>query len=257
MFEGSMLEGRCGYFDDRNSVEFFIPLPDEGGDGDEKYSGGLPSLFDSLLSDGFRRSGKFVYNAVCPGCKQCVPIRIPVRKFAFSKNQRHLLRRNSDIEMRVVTGAEDMITMEKADLFSRYMERHEKTEPFSRSKSLEVLFDMNGIEKFEKPFYPGTVNFDYRLDGKLVGVGIIDLGRTSLSSCYFYYDISADMMRRSLGTYSILKEIEYCAASGYDFYYLGYYISKCRAMSYKGRFLPHELLIDGVWKEQCEQNWDV
>ena len=111
-----MLEGRCGYFDDRNSVEFFIPLPDEGGDGDEKYSGGLPSLFDNLLSGGFRRSGKFVYNAVCPGCKQCVPIRIPVRKFAFSKNQRHLLRRNSDIEMRVVTGAEDMITMEKADL---------------------------------------------------------------------------------------------------------------------------------------------
>ena len=118
------------------------------------------------------------------------------------------------------------------------------------------LFD-NNYDILPEPLYMGTINMDYRLNGKLVGVGVVDLGAVSLSSNYFYYDTSDEIMKRSIGTFTILKEIEFCKERGIPYYYLGYYLSECKKMSYKGRFLPHELLIDGEWIRQTEQNFFV
>ena len=209
-----------------------------------------------MLSSGYRRSGGIAYKAVCPGCGRCVPIRIRPEKFVFSKKHRHLLRRNCDIEIKIVRSAEELITPEKIDLMARYNLRHNPSDNLDRRGVIEILENINGICDGEV-MYKGTVNFDYRAGGKLVGVGVIDFGAVSVSSCYFYYDTSHEVMKRSLGTFSILKEIEYCALNGYKFYYLGYYISKCKAMSYKGRFLPHELLIGGEWQEQVVQNMHI
>ena len=56
-------------------------------------------------------------------------------------------------------------------------------------------------------------------------------------------------MKLSPGTYSILREIQYCKDNGLPFYYLGYYIADCEKMSYKGKFVPHELRdpLTGIW----------
>ena len=48
--------------------------------------------------------------------------------------------------------------------------------------------------------------FECRLDGKLIAVGVIDILPLCVSSVYLFYD--PDMSHLKLGIYSALKEIE-------------------------------------------------
>lgn len=260
-----LFEGDCGYFEGRKNHEEIYNMP-VSEDECSSIVGNVPnpvlSCFDFLLSSGFRRSGGLVYRATCPDCRKCVPIRIRVEDFEFSKNQRRLLRKNSDIELSITSTRSKMISDEKIELMMMYNKRHEPDSKDGCSETRDILCSMNGLfddnyDILPEPLYMGTINMDYRLNGKLVGVGVVDLGAVSLSSNYFYYDTSDEIMKRSIGTFTILKEIEFCKERGIPYYYLGYYLSECRKMSYKGRFLPHELLIDGEWIKQTAQNFFV
>ncbi|HEU5076114.1 MAG TPA: arginyltransferase, partial [Polyangiaceae bacterium] len=51
----------------------------------------------------------------------------------------------------------------------------------------------------------------------------------------------------SIGTYSILKQLELCKSWGLRHLYLGLYIADCDRMLYKARFVPHERLLKGKW----------
>ena len=64
-----------------------------------------------------------------------------------------------------------------------------------------------------------------------------------------YYAFEPGEAKRSLGTFSALKEIELCAALGKSWYYLGFFVPGSRKMSYKTRFRPYQLLMDGAWRD--------
>jgi arginyl-tRNA--protein-N-Asp/Glu arginylyltransferase len=66
-----------------------------------------------------------------------------------------------------------------------------------------------------------------------------------LSSVYTFYDPD---LPGSLGTYSILWQIEQCRVLDLPWLYLGYWIEASRKMAYKASFKPAELLIDGAWQ---------
>ena len=55
----------------------------------------------------------------------------------------------------------------------------------------------------------GTYHQLYKLDGKLVAVGVIDIVPTGIVSVYMWYSVSKEVMKLSFGVYSILKEIEF------------------------------------------------
>ena len=86
----------------------------------------------------------------------------------------------------------------------------------------------------------GTYHQYYRLDDKLIAVGVIDLLPTGVSSVYCFYD--PDYSHLSLGKYTALSEINYTKSLGLDNYYLGFYIHNCPKMSYKAEYRPAELL---------------
>ena len=86
----------------------------------------------------------------------------------------------------------------------------------------------------------------YWKDQRLVCVALCDLGKTSLSAVYTFYD--PEFAENSIGTYSILKQIQYCQNRGLEHLYLGYYVADSPHMHYKARFAPQERLIDGQWK---------
>jgi arginine-tRNA-protein transferase len=53
---------------------------------------------------------------------------------------------------------------------------------------------------------------------------------------------------RSLGTFSVLWEVEFCRSEGLPYYYLGYYVAGSGKMAYKSRFRPNEILVgDDRW----------
>ena len=93
-----------------------------------------------------------------------------------------------------------------------------------------------------------TRALEYRLDDRLMGLAIIDILETGISAVYTFYD--PDMPGRSLGTYSILKELELTAAISPDKHlYLGFWLCGLKQMDYKRRFRPFEVYWNGKWQE--------
>lgn len=187
-------------------------------------------LYQALMDRGFRRSGTFFYRPVCDDCRECVPLRVPVASFARSRSQSRVWRKNQDV--RVSVGA-PVSTRAKWELYVRYLrQQHDGT----------MSEDFEAFEGFLYRPCVGTVEFEYRLGRRLVGVSLADACPKSLSSVYCYFE--PEFGERSLGTFSVLWEIEHARREGLPYYYLGYYVRECGRMNYKRRFGPYELLKD-------------
>ena len=87
----------------------------------------------------------------------------------------------------------------------------------------------------------------YRHEGRLVGVALIDVASDALSAVYTYFDPGVRGV--SIGTYSILKQIEFCRRLDLPYLYLGLWVAGSPPMQYKLRFQPHQRRIDGEWRD--------
>jgi arginyl-tRNA--protein-N-Asp/Glu arginylyltransferase len=76
-------------------------------------------------------------------------------------------------------------------------------------------------------------------------VMLFDETTNATSAVYSFFDPAES--RRSLGTWMILKLVEYTKNSGRDYLYLGYLIRQSRKMAYKERFQPLQILIKNEW----------
>ena len=192
------------------------------------------AAYERLMAWGFRRSGGMVYRPRCRDCQACQPIRIPVQRFAPTRSMRRVQRRNADLTVKVAT---PVPTPDKFALFERYLDvQHDAT--MART-----------FEAFEGFLYDSPIDsleFGYYLGSRLIGVSIVDCCPGGLSSVYMYFDPA--LAKRSLGTFSVLHEVEYCRRQGFSYYYLGYYVAGSRTMAYKARFRPNEILSsEGQW----------
>ncbi len=205
-----------------------------------------PEHYQKLMDAGFRRSGGIIYQPMCPGCRSCVPLRVPVAGFLPSKSQRRVLRHNADLVVRVVRPNP---TAEKWELYDRYQrEWHDGKQAGDPMGFIQFLYrsPLQTLEfEYRDPLAGDSM--ERRDGGKLVGVGICDLCPTSLSSVYFFFD--PDAAARSLGTFSALHELAWARERKLTHWYAGYWVEGCRQMQYKARFGPAELLgTDGVWR---------
>lgn len=225
MSSGYVHTGECVYLPGRRWALRMLPAPRED------------AAYRALLESQHRRSGWVVYRPVCQGCRECLPIRVPVATFVPSRSQRKALRRNQDVSVEV--GPPEP-TQEKLELHNRFVASR-----FDRGEAgfpdLETYAEVFGASPIT------TREMRLRVGPRLVGLGIMDLLPDVVSSVYFFFD--PDEARRSLGTFSALQEIELARSTNRSYLYLGYYIAGCREMSYKARFRPCEVLHpDGVWR---------
>jgi len=184
---------------------------------------------ERLLARGYRHFGPYFYRPVCRLCHQCVPLRIALAGFSFSKSGRRVLARGR----RFVTELERPTPSPEA--FELYR-KHKRRFKDSYSES-------NLESEFQTFFYLFPFSFQLSVhDGsRLVAVSHLDVTENSLSAIYCYYD--DEYTRESLGTFAINKEIEIGRERGASFLYLGYYVAENRHMSYKGRFYPSQVLL--------------
>jgi len=177
-----------------------------------------------LLAQGWRKFGPYFFRPRCPGCCQCIPLRVKVQEFAPSRSQRRGLRKGASLDVRFGP-----------------LQPSEEGFHIYRRHSLERFGQHSTREDFLAAFYQPScpaLQIDILLQGKLLGLGFLDRGQDGLSSVYFCFDPGHEHL--SPGTFSILMEIEQAASLGLDWYYLGYYVPGCPRMSYKDRFLPRE-----------------
>ena len=198
-----------------------------------------PEEVDARFERGDRRHGAFLYRPSCPGCSACEAIRIDVERFTFGRTQRRILRRGDKLVR--TSFATPEATPERIALYNKHKNGRELW-----SKS-EQPIDLLRYHRFLVDRCCQAFELQYRIDGALVGVAITDRGASALSAVYCYYDPAHAKL--SLGTYSILKQIELCRRWGLRHLYLGLYVDGNAQMAYKARFFPHERRIDGAWRE--------
>lgn len=195
--------------------------------------------FHKFLAKGYRRLGRIFYRNICDKCSACLPIRVEKNKFQSSRSHKRTLKKNEDVRIEVLQNSH--ITPDKIALYDKYVKsKHgeEKDEEFG--DAINVLLSIHHG-------YPYTIEMDYYLNDKLIGVGIVDEGKDSLSSNYFYYD--TDYPDRRLGIFSIVQEIFLAGSMRKKYYYLGFYIEENAKMSYKKYFRPNQIYEKGKWRE--------
>jgi len=193
--------------------------------------------FDEFLSSGWRRFGLLFFRPACIKCKLCIPIRILCSQFTPSKSQKRVLKKNLKTEVRL----------------SPPEYRDEIFEIYRKHSQIKFGQDSNRDHFKESFFTPAVPSFqsEYYIDGKLIGVGFIDISLHALSSVYFIYD--PDYSEYSPGIFSIIKEIEIGRELGVNYYNLGYWIKENRSMAYKGKFRPYQTY---NWKAKVWQKGD-
>lgn len=193
--------------------------------------------YRAFLDRGFRRSGHSIYRPVCNTCRKCRQLRVSVAGFVLSRSQRRVWRRNGDVVVSITDKPQP--TEEKWRLFFAYLNSQHDGRMITRYDDFVAFLYASPIE---------TLEFSYKLGGRLAGVGIVDRCDGALSSVYMYFDPAFGF--RSLGTFSVLTEIDYCRRSGLAYYYMGYWVADSKSMDYKARFQPHEVLDESfVWEK--------
>jgi arginine-tRNA-protein transferase len=107
--------------------------------------------------------------------------------------------------------------------------------PPSREQYASFLSNAQGLTRY----------LGFTLDDQLLAVAVADQLDNALSAVYTFYDYRVN--RRSLGTWAILRQIEWARELGLDYLYLGYWIVESPKMAYKRAFRPLEILRDGRW----------
>lgn len=198
-------------------------------------------VYSELVRHGFRRSGDFTYRPRCDQCQACVSTRIPVAESAASRTQRRAWKQHHLLLARVLPLQD---SDESYALYQRYQ----------RARHAGGGMDNDSREQYRHFLLQSQVDsmlVEFRENGVLRMVSLIDLLSDGLSSVYTFYD--PDVSGSSYGTYNILWQTALCRQLQLDYLYLGYWVRDSAKMAYKANFRPLQGLIRGQWRTLSPQ----
>ena len=136
------------------------------------------SLYTYLIQDGFRRSGRMVYRPQCDGCQACVSVRIPVGEFKADRSQARAFKKHQSLHAQI-TPLE--FNAEHYALYVSYQEaRH--------SEGRMAHDSVEDYSEFILDTPTESILVEFRLDGVLKMVSLIDWLDDGLSAVYTFYD---------------------------------------------------------------------
>ncbi len=215
----------CSYLDHRTARTLFLD-PRQVVDA---------TLYGKLTHAGFRRSGSHLYRPYCDGCNACVPVRIPVADFRWSRR----FRRVRSINATVTASLRDArFSPRYYELYARYID----------ARHADGDMHPPNPDQFRSFLYSSWSNSAFLVleeHGQLVAVAVTDRVPDGLSAIYTFYDPS--LAKRSIGVFAVLAQIEHCARHGIPYLYLGYWVRDSPKMRYKTDYRPIELLVRNRW----------
>jgi arginine-tRNA-protein transferase len=221
---------RCGYLPDRLwSLEY------------EYVAAITPAEYGQRLTEGWRRFGPMLFRPACKGCTACRSLRVLADRFRPDRSQRRVRKMNEgQIELHV---GQPSVTKTKLALYDRYHAYQSEVKGWPEHPTKDAASFADSF--VNNPF--AVEEWCYYLEGRLIGVGYLDLLPVGLSAIYFFHDPRE--RSRSLGTWNVLSVIEETARRGLPHTYLGYFIPGCRSMEYKARYVPNQIIQpEGDWR---------
>jgi len=217
----------CSYLEDKTEKRLYVNL-------NKNENNKL--LISELTKNGFRRSHEHMYIPVCETCNACIPSRINIKDFKFSKSNSRVMKANTDLRLKKNFGNNSAIHYE---LFKNYcFERHESSQ----------MMDMN-MKEFNNFFFESQNKnqiFDLVDSSEnLLGAILVDILNDGYSAVYSFFD--PFKTKRSLGKLLILKLINELKIINKPFLYLGYWIKNSQKMLYKANFNNIEFFFEGEW----------
>jgi arginine-tRNA-protein transferase len=185
-----------------------------------------PKVFDYFCEDGWCYWSDFLFrkNYMYWRDKPCriIILRIRLDGFKFSRSQRKSLRQNADlrVERRPLT-----LRPEHLETFKLHADRFSHNRPGS---AYSFFSDSSHV-------MPSTgMLFDVYDGGQYVASSFFHLGEKSMAGNYcFYHPNWAD---RSLGTFTMLREIQFAIELGKEYYYPGFVYDRASEFDYKLNF---------------------
>ena len=165
-----------------------------------------------------------------------MPVRVPVATFRPGRTQRKILRNHGGMAVTRRDLAYD------ADHYALYLR-------YQRFRHPGGGMDQDSREQYQHFLLHSNVAtdlYEFREDGALRMVSLVDRLNDGLSSVYTFFD--PEDGGASFGTYNVLWQIDRCRALGLPYLYLGYWIGESRKMAYKATFRPIEGLVGGSWR---------
>ena len=199
-------------------------------------------VYSTLVRRGFRRSGAFTYRPRCDTCHACVPVRLPAAELRPNRAQRRSAARHDGF---VASELPLAFREEHYELYQRYQ----------ASRHSGGGMDQDSREQYAHFLLQSHVDsrlVEFREDGRLRMVCIVDVLTDGLSSVYTFFD--PDQPGSSFGTWCILWQVAQCRTLRLPYLYLGYWIGDSRKMAYKAKFRPIEGRVGGIWRELTEED---
>lgn len=186
-------------------------------------------------------------------CKLCIPSRVNITNFSYSRMQRRILRENADLtNVRVIDGLPDVDHSDNHDyvhLLAKYRFRrfpHRHRDP---SETAQYYTDAHMRLSYAEFFGMTTQTLSVRDRGWLRACHIFATAaagndKIAYASEHFYDDDEKHAHRR-LGAFALLKTIEHLKENGFQYLYLGHW-APGTALAWKER-LHIELYQGGAW----------
>jgi arginine-tRNA-protein transferase len=194
-------------------------------------------IYSALIEQGFRRSGNYTYQTQCADCNACISTKLNVQDFKPSRQQRRVLKKNTDVQVNIKAAVFDQ---QHFELYQHYLSSRHADGVMGESTKENYM-------SFFGSHWCDTYFVEFTIAGELAGVAVIDHLNNALSAIYTFFD--AKFSSRSLGVYAVLWQIEHAKSLQLESLYLGYWVEGCQKMSYKTNYQPLQGLIEQQWQD--------
>ena len=209
-----------------------------------------PQQYQHLIDNGWYRRGgvkmfrlRHNHNVVC--CDWETRVKVNEFDHRSHKSYKKVLRKMPGEGRLTVETKPTHFSREAFDLYNDYhVQRHDKPHKSEYSYCEHIVNSPIANQTIDGVSY-GTFHQLYRLDGKLVAIGVIDVVPKGIVSIYMWYDVSKDVAKLSFGVYSALKEIEMVQKMSktnptMQYYYLQGWNGNNKKLSYKANYTPED-----------------
>lgn len=197
-------------------AQVYFPISMSGEELDQHLAQGWFRMGQSIFVTNFLHFKENFYSAIW--------LRLKLSECDNDRNEGKLLKLNSRFAVEIQKAS---IDQEKETLFKRYR----AAVSFEPSTSIQaLLYGRSTLDIYD------TLEVTVRDNGKLIGCGYFDRGKTSTAGISSFYD--PDYRKYSLGKFLIYQKIAYSRNAGYDYFYPGYFVPGYKPFDYKLKIHP-------------------